>query len=358
LHSNVAVTLDDAINQLLRSSIVGVGRVRERSSDQVADLKGDGEWGIGSDGIEIVGEVEFGGGHVVDGGDITHRDGVTRTLFDLLAVGYGLPDTEADEVVRANERVCLTSCLSLTINILNDGRIQCEASRRVTGVSLNRGCGGGRGRGRGERRGNSSWARGNAAGLGVPIPRLGVHILGVGANTARLCVTVLGVGVDAARLGVTILGVGVNAVRLGVDVLGVGVNTARLGINVLGVVFDGTGHRIDNAGAGLGVHLAAGCLGVLDIAGGRPIAQVDFTRSCGYNRERGTLDGVGGRFAGSNSLCDSDGPDTLAELSATPEWIAGVCSGRAGGIEDAQKADGQKPRRYHLRFSELIWIGE
>jgi len=61
LHSNVTVTLNDTIDQLLRSGIVSVGRIRERSGSQVEDLEGDGEWGVGSDGIEVLGGVEFGG---------------------------------------------------------------------------------------------------------------------------------------------------------------------------------------------------------------------------------------------------------------------------------------------------------
>jgi len=61
LHGNMTVTLDDAINQLLRSGIVGVGRVRERSGNQVADLEGNGERSVGSEGTEVRGEVEFSG---------------------------------------------------------------------------------------------------------------------------------------------------------------------------------------------------------------------------------------------------------------------------------------------------------
>jgi len=61
LYSNVAVTLNDTVDQLLWGGIVGVGRVRERSGNQVADLEGDGEWGIGGDCVEVLGGIEFGG---------------------------------------------------------------------------------------------------------------------------------------------------------------------------------------------------------------------------------------------------------------------------------------------------------
>lgn len=61
LHGNVAVTLDLTIDQLLRSGIVSVGRVRERSGDKVVDFEGDGELSVGSDGIKVLGGVELGG---------------------------------------------------------------------------------------------------------------------------------------------------------------------------------------------------------------------------------------------------------------------------------------------------------
>jgi len=61
LHGNVAVTLNDTVDQLLRGCIVSVGRIRERPGSQVANLEGDGEWGVGSDGIKVLGGVEFGG---------------------------------------------------------------------------------------------------------------------------------------------------------------------------------------------------------------------------------------------------------------------------------------------------------
>ena len=116
LHCNVTVALDDTVDQLLRSGIVSVGRVRERSGNQIADLEGNGERAVGSDGVKILGEVEFGGRlaatykidsrrgrkrsyHAIFVRDITHGGGVTGTLLDLETIGNGLADTEADEVV-------------------------------------------------------------------------------------------------------------------------------------------------------------------------------------------------------------------------------------------------------------------
>lgn len=57
----MTVTLNDTIDQLLRGGIVSVGRIRERSGSQVANLERDGERGVGIDGIKVLGGVEFGG---------------------------------------------------------------------------------------------------------------------------------------------------------------------------------------------------------------------------------------------------------------------------------------------------------
>lgn len=116
LHGNVTVTLDDTADQLLWSSIISVGRVRERPGNQVANLEGDSERGVGSEGVEVLGEVEFGGRlpatcqinsqerrgrsyHFINGGDITHGGGITRTFLDLETIGNCLANTEADEVI-------------------------------------------------------------------------------------------------------------------------------------------------------------------------------------------------------------------------------------------------------------------
>jgi len=138
------MTLDDTVDQLLRGGIVSVGRIGERSSDQVLDCDRDGERGVGSEGVEVLGGAELGGRHVIGGRDITHGGWVTRTLLDLEAIGDGLANTEADEVVRADEGVGFTSRLSLTIDVLDDGRIQSEARVGVTGTSVGRGCSRGR----------------------------------------------------------------------------------------------------------------------------------------------------------------------------------------------------------------------
>lgn len=59
------MTLNDTINQLLRSGEVSVGRIRELSGDQVVDLEGDGECSVGGKGIEVLGGGEFGGRLIV-----------------------------------------------------------------------------------------------------------------------------------------------------------------------------------------------------------------------------------------------------------------------------------------------------
>ena len=59
----------------------------------------DGEWGVWLDVTTIGRERKLDRRHIVDGGNITHRCGVTRAFLDLLSVCDGLADTEADEVV-------------------------------------------------------------------------------------------------------------------------------------------------------------------------------------------------------------------------------------------------------------------
>jgi len=116
LNSNMTVTLDHAIDQLLRSGVVSVGRIRESSKNHVADFDGDGEWGVGGEGIKVLRQVELGGRlpvtrqidsrkgrtgtyHVVNGRDVTNGGGIARTCLDLLTIRKGLANTEADEVV-------------------------------------------------------------------------------------------------------------------------------------------------------------------------------------------------------------------------------------------------------------------
>jgi len=133
LHGNMTVTLDDTADQLLRSGIVSVGCVRERSGYQVADLEGDGERGVGGEGAEVLGEVEFGGRlpvtcqikfqesrarsyHVINGGDIAHGGGITRTFLDLESIGDFLANTEADEVI-PGEWLIASSPSRLTVEL-------------------------------------------------------------------------------------------------------------------------------------------------------------------------------------------------------------------------------------------------
>jgi len=116
LNSNMTVALDHTTDQLLRSGVVGVGRVRESSKNHVADFNGDGEFGVGSDGIKVLWEVELGGRlpvarqidsqksrtrtyHVIDGRNVTYGGRVARTCLDLFTIRKGLANTEADEVV-------------------------------------------------------------------------------------------------------------------------------------------------------------------------------------------------------------------------------------------------------------------
>lgn len=56
----MTVTLDDTIDQLLRSGKVGVGRVCKRSGVQIRDLEGDVEWSVGGNGVKVLWGVEFG----------------------------------------------------------------------------------------------------------------------------------------------------------------------------------------------------------------------------------------------------------------------------------------------------------
>lgn len=123
LYGNVAVALNKTIDQMLRCSEVSAGWVRECPRDQVVDLKGNGEWSVGRDGIKVPRRVEFSGRHVVDRGEITHGGRVARARLDLITIGNGLTNAVVDKVVRANKGIYLTSSLSLAIDILDDGRI-------------------------------------------------------------------------------------------------------------------------------------------------------------------------------------------------------------------------------------------
>lgn len=102
--------------QLLRSAIVSVGRVREHSRRQVVDVQGDGERGVGRNGVKVLRGAEFGGRlpvkcegdspmsgekayHLINGRDIAHRSRVAGTTLNLLTIREGLSDTEVDEVI-------------------------------------------------------------------------------------------------------------------------------------------------------------------------------------------------------------------------------------------------------------------
>lgn len=137
LFNDDVIVSDDlaSIVQLLRGSIVGVGSVGEGTGLHSPDVHDDGEWGVRLDIAAVGRELELHGRHVVDAGNITHRGGVARASLNLLAVCDGLADTESDEVVGADQGVGFTGCLTLTINILNNGRVQGEGGLRVASVT-------------------------------------------------------------------------------------------------------------------------------------------------------------------------------------------------------------------------------
>jgi len=103
LNGDVRVADDDAlVVDLLRSGVV-VGRgVHEVAALNVLDGHGDGE---GLVLVEILGKVlgedEFGGGHLVDSDDATHGSLVAGSTFLLDTIGEGhlLGEAEVDEVV-------------------------------------------------------------------------------------------------------------------------------------------------------------------------------------------------------------------------------------------------------------------
>lgn len=57
----MTVARNDTTDQLLRSGKVSGGRIRENSRLQVVDAQGYGEFGVGRNGVKILGGAEFGG---------------------------------------------------------------------------------------------------------------------------------------------------------------------------------------------------------------------------------------------------------------------------------------------------------
>jgi hypothetical protein len=120
-----------SVVQLLRCSVVGVGSVGEGTGLHSVYVHDNGEWGVRLDITTVGWELELDGRHVVDTGNITHRRGVARASFNLLAICDGLTETEGDEVVGADEGVSFAVCQALTIDVLNDSRVQGEGGLRI-----------------------------------------------------------------------------------------------------------------------------------------------------------------------------------------------------------------------------------
>jgi len=120
--------------QLLRCSVVSIGSVGEGTGLHSVNIQGDSERGVSLDVTTIGRELELDRWHVVDTRNIAHRRRVARTALDLLAICDGLADAEANEVVGADEGVCFTGRLTLTIDVLNNGGVQSKGGLRV-GIS-------------------------------------------------------------------------------------------------------------------------------------------------------------------------------------------------------------------------------
>jgi len=127
LYGDMTVTEDGTVDQLLRSGKVGAGRVRECSGVQIVDPEFDGERSVGRNGVKVLWGLEFDGRHEINGREIANRGGVARSRQDLFTIRNGLAQAGVDKVVRANEGVYLTNSLCLSIDVLDDGGIQCES---------------------------------------------------------------------------------------------------------------------------------------------------------------------------------------------------------------------------------------
>lgn len=106
----MALDLTLAVEDLRGGEVIFLG-IDEESSLHVLNGHRDGESSVGLDSSEILGESEFGGGHVLGRGDGTDRGGVAGAGGDLFPVGdgeVGHGQAEVDEVVRGRERFYLT----------------------------------------------------------------------------------------------------------------------------------------------------------------------------------------------------------------------------------------------------------
>jgi len=99
--------------ELLGSGKVVFLGVDEEAGLHVLDVHLDRERRVRLEGSKVGGESEFGGGHIVGGGDDTDWRGVARAGGDLLAVGDGFVghgQTKVDKVVLGSERWNLACC--------------------------------------------------------------------------------------------------------------------------------------------------------------------------------------------------------------------------------------------------------
>lgn len=111
LHHNVRVTknLTSTIKLLRSSEIVGLG-IDEVTSDEVPDVHPDGERLVRRDSATVSRERKLPRRHVIDRRNGADRSRVAGTTLDLLAIGDGEVNGQAeiDEVVRRGEGSNLT----------------------------------------------------------------------------------------------------------------------------------------------------------------------------------------------------------------------------------------------------------
>jgi len=84
------VAFNNTAFQLLRGSKVILIGVGELPCFQVLDGKLYGKYFVCSDLATIWGVYKFAGWHIVDAGNIPHRDWVARTGLNLLSIGDSL----------------------------------------------------------------------------------------------------------------------------------------------------------------------------------------------------------------------------------------------------------------------------
>jgi len=130
-HNVVVADNLPSVVQLLRCSKVRRLSVGEFTGLHPLRVQDNGERGVGVNVTTVRRELKFAGGHVVNARNITHRRRVARAALDLQAICEGLADTEIDEVVRADEGVCLTWPRTGTIDLLNNRGVQSKGGLGV-----------------------------------------------------------------------------------------------------------------------------------------------------------------------------------------------------------------------------------